>query len=297
MGSSWSRRSSCRWGAHVVLMMAGLSVYLERKISAYIQDRLGPNRTGLNLGLPFLWFLKGLAGIGQALADGLKFFLKEDYTPPRADKVLFTLAPVFAVIPALLGFVIIPWGGYWSMPEITLPLVGTVGGRGGGRHGRGCERGGDLPARGGVGGGVRRDAGGVGVEQQVLHARRAPLDGADDQLRDPAGDRAAVRAAGRGLVRARRTSSSTRRARVADAGDAAAGGPVLHLRSARRGEPGAVRQRRGGAGAGGGVPHGVLVDALRAFPALGVRAPVDGQRVLLAAVPRGATTCRWWARR
>jgi NADH-quinone oxidoreductase subunit H len=116
-------------GAHVVLVMAGLCVYFERKVSAYIQDRLGPNRTGLDLGLPFLWFLKGMAGLGQGAADGLKFFLKEDYTPTNVDKVLFTLAPVFAVIPALLGFVILPWGGYWSMPEMTLPLVGwTIGG-------------------------------------------------------------------------------------------------------------------------------------------------------------------------
>jgi len=115
-------------GAHVILGMAGLSVYLERKISAYIQDRLGPNRTGLDLGLKWLWPLKGLAGIGQALADGLKFFFKEDYTPPNTDRVLFTLAPVFAVIPALLGFVIIPWGGYWDMPVMTLPLIGEIGG-------------------------------------------------------------------------------------------------------------------------------------------------------------------------
>jgi len=115
-------------GAHVVLGCAGLSVYLERKISAYMQDRLGPNRTGLDLGLKFLAPLKGLAGIGQALADGLKFLLKEDYTPPNTDRVLFTLAPVFAVVPALLGFVIIPWGGYWDMPTLTLPILGEVGG-------------------------------------------------------------------------------------------------------------------------------------------------------------------------
>ena len=107
-------------GAHVILGLAGLSVYFERKVSAYIQDRLGPNRTGLDFGLPFLAILKGMCGLGQGLADGIKFFVKEDYAPKNVDKVLFTLAPVFGVIPALLGFVIIPWGGYWARIDAGL---------------------------------------------------------------------------------------------------------------------------------------------------------------------------------
>ena len=103
-------------------------MYLERKISAYIQDRIGPNRVGLDFGLTFLGFLKGCLALGQPLADGIKFFVKEDFAPKNVDKVLFTLAPVFAVVPALIGFVIIPWGGYWSMPLINLPLLGQIGG-------------------------------------------------------------------------------------------------------------------------------------------------------------------------
>lgn len=108
---------------HMLLGLAGLCTYFERKISAYIQDRIGPNRVGLDLGLPALQFLKGLFGLGQFLADGLKFILKEDYTPRGADKILFCLAPVIVVVPALIAFAIIPWGGRLSLPEVTIPLL------------------------------------------------------------------------------------------------------------------------------------------------------------------------------
>jgi NADH-quinone oxidoreductase subunit H len=115
-------------GVHAVLGLVAYGVYLERKISAYIQDRVGPNRVGFDFGLPFLKFLKGCLALGQPLADGIKFFVKEDFTPTNVDKVLFTLAPVFAVVPALIGFVVMPWGGYWDMPAFTLPILGEVGG-------------------------------------------------------------------------------------------------------------------------------------------------------------------------
>ncbi len=115
-------------GVHAVLGLVAYGVYLERKISAYIQDRIGPNRVGFDFGLTFLSFLKGCWALGQPLADGIKFFLKEDFAPKNVDKVLFTLAPVFAVVPALIGFVIIPWGGYWDMPVINLPILGEIGG-------------------------------------------------------------------------------------------------------------------------------------------------------------------------
>ncbi len=108
---------------HVILGSVTICIYGERKISAYIQDRIGPNRTGFDFGLPFLGFLKGFLGLGQALADGLKFFVKEDYRPTNVDKVLFTLAPAICIIPALIGFVILPWGGVWNMPTFTIPLL------------------------------------------------------------------------------------------------------------------------------------------------------------------------------
>lgn len=112
---------------HVILGGVAYCTYLERKISAYIQDRIGPNRVGFDFGLPFLKKITrgfGFWGLGQPLADGIKFIAKEDYTPDRVDKVLFTLAPMAAVIPALIGFAVIPWGGVWDMPSFTIPLLG-----------------------------------------------------------------------------------------------------------------------------------------------------------------------------
>jgi NADH-quinone oxidoreductase subunit H len=110
---------TCFAVVHLILGAAGIFIYFERKISAYIQDRVGPNRTGFNLGQEFLpkfsfW------GLGQSLADGLKFFFKEDYTPGNVDKILFTLAPAIGVIPALIGFIVIPWGGVWQAPDLDV---------------------------------------------------------------------------------------------------------------------------------------------------------------------------------
>ena len=112
---------------HVILITCAYLIYLERKICSYIQDRVGPNRVGFDFGLPFLSFLKGAIGLGQPLADGIKFLLKEDYMPRSADKVLFTLAPATIVIPAMIGFVIIPWGGFIDIPDMTVPLLGEIG--------------------------------------------------------------------------------------------------------------------------------------------------------------------------
>jgi NADH-quinone oxidoreductase subunit H len=109
---------------HVLLISCAYFIYLERKISAYIQDRIGPNRTGFDFGLPILAPLKGALGLGQSLADGIKFLLKEDYAPNGVDKYLFTLAPIAIIIPALIGFVVIPWGGVWDCPSFTIPLLG-----------------------------------------------------------------------------------------------------------------------------------------------------------------------------
>jgi len=95
---------------HVILLGVAYLIYAERKISAYAQDRLGPNRVG-----PF--------GLLQPIADGIKLFLKEDYAPSRVDKVLFTLGPGLIVIPALIGWAVIPWGGYIDVPGFDPPLL------------------------------------------------------------------------------------------------------------------------------------------------------------------------------
>jgi NADH-quinone oxidoreductase subunit H len=108
---------------HLILGTIPILIYFERKISAYIQDRMGPNRVGFDLGLPILQKLFrgfGFWGLGQSLADGLKFLLKEDYMPRGADKILFSLAPMLSVIPAFIGWAIIPWGGEIIVPSIEL---------------------------------------------------------------------------------------------------------------------------------------------------------------------------------
>ncbi|MDA7915651.1 NADH-quinone oxidoreductase subunit NuoH [Verrucomicrobia bacterium] len=73
-----------------------LGVFFERKGSALIQDRIGPNRVGF-------W------GLAQPIADGLKLILKEDYTPAHVKKGLFLLAPALAMIPPFLTFAVIPF--------------------------------------------------------------------------------------------------------------------------------------------------------------------------------------------
>jgi len=108
---------------HIILIGVAYCIYFERKISAWMQDRLGPNRAGLDFGLPFLSFLKGMGGVGQPLADGIKFLIKEDYTPATVDKPLFSLGPALSVTVALVGFAIIPWGGTWIMPGFTIPVL------------------------------------------------------------------------------------------------------------------------------------------------------------------------------
>ncbi|RNC82114.1 MAG: NADH-quinone oxidoreductase subunit H [Phycisphaera sp.] len=114
---------------HVILGACAYLIYIERKVCSYIQDRVGPNRVGFDFGLKWLSFLKGALGLGQPLADGIKFLLKEDYMPKSADRVLFTLAPATIVIPAMIGFLIIPWGGYIDIPDMSVPLLGDIGGR------------------------------------------------------------------------------------------------------------------------------------------------------------------------
>jgi NADH-quinone oxidoreductase subunit H len=66
---------------------------------------------GFDFGLPFLSFLKGMNGLGQPLADGLKFIFKEDYRPGGVDKILFTLAPAVMILTIIISIAAIPWGG------------------------------------------------------------------------------------------------------------------------------------------------------------------------------------------
>jgi len=80
----------------LLLLAAAWSTWLERRLLAIWQDRLGPNRVG-----PM--------GLGQVIADMIKIFTKEDWVPPFADKALFILAPMILMFITLLGFAIIPF--------------------------------------------------------------------------------------------------------------------------------------------------------------------------------------------
>ena len=79
----------------VVLNLAALLIWIERRLLALWQDRYGPNRVG-----PF--------GLLQPLADAIKLFAKEDWIPPFSDKAVFVLAPAIVVFTVLLAFVVIP---------------------------------------------------------------------------------------------------------------------------------------------------------------------------------------------
>ena len=97
----------------VILPMVAYSVYAERRGSAIIQDRVGPNRTGIPLTL--LGFKKdihvfGIGGLVQPVADGLKFLLKEDFTPSHVKKFYYWLAPALTMVPALLTAAVVPFG-------------------------------------------------------------------------------------------------------------------------------------------------------------------------------------------
>lgn len=81
----------------VSLLIAMYSTYAERKIAAFMQDRVGPDRAG-----PF--------GILQPLADGVKMFMKEEIIPANADKALFILGPSLMMLTACMTGVVIPWG-------------------------------------------------------------------------------------------------------------------------------------------------------------------------------------------
>ena len=88
----------------VVMPMVAYSVVAERRISAWIQDRVGPNRVGIPFTKIPLW------GLGQPLADGVKSMLKEDFTPGHVRKIYFWIAPAIAMIPALMTLAVIPFG-------------------------------------------------------------------------------------------------------------------------------------------------------------------------------------------
>jgi NADH-quinone oxidoreductase subunit H len=92
----------------VVLMIVAYTVLAERRVLGFIQGRLGPNRVGYG-------------GMLQPFADLLKFILKEEIVPDKSTKFVYFLAPMIAIIAALMPMVVYPFG-----PEVNLPFLGNI---------------------------------------------------------------------------------------------------------------------------------------------------------------------------
>src|SRR5436190_7440960 len=97
-----------------LMTAAAYLVLLERWMAAWVQDRRGPNRVGIPLTNIKMF------GLGQPLADGLKFIFKEEFTPSHVDKALFRLAPIVIMTAAVAIFAAIPFGS-------VLPPLGISG--------------------------------------------------------------------------------------------------------------------------------------------------------------------------
>jgi NADH-quinone oxidoreductase subunit H len=88
----------------VILGLVSYTVFAERKICAWIQDRVGPNRTGI----PFTGIR--ILGLGQPIADALKLLLKENFIPADVNKFYYYIAPKLSMIPAILVLAVLPFG-------------------------------------------------------------------------------------------------------------------------------------------------------------------------------------------
>jgi NADH-quinone oxidoreductase subunit H len=93
----------------IALVVAMYSTYAERKVAAFLQDRVGPNRAG-----PF--------GILQPMADGLKLFMKEEIIPLTSSRALFVLGPMLAMVTAMMTSAVIPWGSTIDIAGRQVPL-------------------------------------------------------------------------------------------------------------------------------------------------------------------------------
>jgi NADH-quinone oxidoreductase subunit H len=103
----------------IILPMVSYTVYAERRVSAMIQDRLGPNRVGIPMTL--LGFKKDIPffGLLQPIADAVKLLLKEDFTPAHVNKFYFWLAPACAMAPSMMALAVIPFGSTF----LGVPMV------------------------------------------------------------------------------------------------------------------------------------------------------------------------------
>ena len=268
----------------VILLVSVLfMVWFERKLHADMSNRLGPNRAG-----PF--------GLFQTLADGIKFFFKEDLLPDRADKWIFIIAPFLSLVPAFLVFSIIPIGGDFSASKqgaITIahhhtfmqladPPIGILlflACSSIAVYGvmlAGWSSGSKYPLLGSVRASAQmvsyEAALGMSVVTVVLLAGLAV-----DPRHRPQPGRPRLRRDHPALEHHRHRDRAVR--------------DLPHRRHGRD-EPAAVRPRRGRAGAGRRLPHRVLLDPLR--PLLPRRVHEHGRHVgdHRHAVPRRARPAR-----
>jgi NADH-quinone oxidoreductase subunit H len=96
----------------ISLVTAMYSTYAERKVAAFLQDRVGPNRAG-----PF--------GIFQPMADGAKMFMKEEIIPTQSSGLLFIIGPSLAILTACIGSAVIPWGQTLTIGSRVIDLQVT----------------------------------------------------------------------------------------------------------------------------------------------------------------------------
>ena len=94
----------------VVSLVVAYLTYLERKIIAHIQMRMGPMRVG--------WH-----GLLQPIADGLKLFLKEDIIPDKADRIVFILAPIMVLVPAFVVYSVLPFSETFYITQVNIGLL------------------------------------------------------------------------------------------------------------------------------------------------------------------------------
>jgi len=104
----------------IIVMVVGIApviTWIERKQSAVMQDRIGANRADLG-GITLL-------GLLHPAADVIKLMTKEDVVPDGANRVMHLLSPLIAAVPAIIAFVVIPYGGVYQFGDTTISLVGA----------------------------------------------------------------------------------------------------------------------------------------------------------------------------
>jgi NADH-quinone oxidoreductase subunit H len=105
---------ACALCLAVVALFPIFAVWLERKVSAHMQDRLGPMRVG------------GWHGWAQTIADGIKLLLKEDIIPAEADRLLFKLAPVVVFVGGFAAFVVLPFSSSFIVSDLNIGILYVV---------------------------------------------------------------------------------------------------------------------------------------------------------------------------